>query len=314
MSRRVVLLFAGQGAQKVGMGKDLAEAYPAAAQIFSEADSVLAMNLTEVMFEGPMETLTRTSYCQPALFVHGLVCLRLVQDRVPDLEIAACAGLSLGEFTAHAAAGSFSFADGLRLVAARGRFMDEACAQTDGAMAALIGGEAAGVLELAQECGIDVANFNAPGQIVVSGTRTGVARAVERAKSKGIRAAKLLPVAGAYHSRLMRSAQQKLAAKLAPTEIHAPRIPVVSNVTAQPVNDPAEIRRTLEDQVTGAVRWSDSMEFLLAQGFGEFLELGPGGVLAGLMGRIDKSAEVTSVENVTGLDRLAGMFSQVSER
>jgi [acyl-carrier-protein] S-malonyltransferase len=181
--------------------------------------------------------------------------------------------------------------------------MDEACAATAGAMAAMIGGDEAAVRALAAECDVDVANLNAPGQIVLSGSEAGIARAVEGAKARGIRMAKPLQVAGAYHSRLMRSAQEKLSVELATTVLDAPPIPVISNVTAAPVTEPAEIRRTLEAQVTGSVRWSESMQFLRAQGHDLFLELGPGGVLAGLMSRIDKTARVLAIDDTESLEK-----------
>ena len=287
----------------MGMGRDLVAAYPAAASLFDEARALLDFDLTGVMASGPEAELTRTGYCQPALYLHGLAVLAVLRERVPGLVVAACAGLSLGEFTAHAAAGTFSFADGLRLVAARGRFMDEACAAAAGAMAAMIGGEEAAVRELAAECDVDVANLNAPGQIVLSGSEAGIARAVAGARARGIRLAKPLAVAGAYHSRLMRPAQEKLAAELAATSLRPPSVPVISNVTAGPVAEPSEIRRTLEAQVTGSVRWSESMQYLRRCGHDLFLELGPGGVLAGLMSRIDKSARVLSIEDTASLEK-----------
>jgi [acyl-carrier-protein] S-malonyltransferase len=299
MSRRVVLLFSGQGAQRVGMGRDLADEFPAARELFAEADEILGLDLGAVMSAGPIETLTRTRYCQPALFVHGLACLRILQSHVPGLNVIGCAGLSLGELTAHAAAGTFSFADGLRLVAARGRFMDEACAETEGAMAAMIGGDEDAVRELAAECGVDIANFNAPGQIVLSGPHAGIALALERARGRGIRLAKLLQVAGAYHSRLMQSAQDKFRVELARVRLETPRLPVISNFTARTTGEAGEIRRTLESQITGAVRWSESMKLALEWRPDLFIELGPSAVLSGLMGRIDKSARVLRVEDVT---------------
>jgi [acyl-carrier-protein] S-malonyltransferase len=299
-SRRVVFLFSGQGAQKVGMGRDLVEAFPLAREMCAEADEILGVGLTKVMFEGPEDELTRTSFCQPTLYLHGLVCMQLLLDQL-SVEPAAAAGLSLGEFTAHAAAGTFSFADGLRLVARRGLFMEEACAATAGSMAAMIGGDEAAVRKLAAECDIDVANFNAPGQIVVSGSVDGVQRAIAGAKGAGIRMGKELNVAGAYHSRLMESARVKLAAELASAEVNAPAFPVISNVTAAAVADPAEIRNTLESQVTGSVRWSESMEGLLEEGNDLFIEFGPGGVLAGLMGRIRKGTNVIGVHDVPSL-------------
>ncbi|MEY4484768.1 MAG: S-malonyltransferase, partial [Verrucomicrobiota bacterium] len=252
MAKKVVLLFSGQGAQKVGMGKDLAEAYPRAKALFDRADSVLGFNLTGAMFDGPIEDLTRTSRCQPALYAHGLVVLEVLKDRVPALEIAACAGLSLGEFTAHAAAGTFDFETGLKLVFQRGSFMEEACEKTAGSMAAMIGGEESAVRELAAECNIDVANLNAPGQIVLSGSVEGIKAALEKARSKGIRKAVELTVAGAYHSRLMKSAQDKLAAVLQSTAIQMPAVPVISNFEADVVTSDIVIRNTLERQVSGS--------------------------------------------------------------
>lgn len=303
MSKKVVVLFAGQGAQKVGMGKDLADAFPVARDLIDQADRVLGFALSQIMFEGPIEELTKTSRCQPALFVHGLAVLAALKERLPALEIAACAGLSLGEFTAHAAAGTFDFETGLRLVHQRGTFMEEACDETSGSMAAMIGGEESAVRELAAECGVDVANFNAPGQIVLSGSVEGIKAAVAGAKAKGIMKAVELTVAGAYHSRLMKSAQDKLAAVLTSTPIQMPRVPVVSNFEADVVTSDIVIRNTLERQVTGSVRWSESMKLLIAQGHNLFLELGPGGILAGLMRRTDKTAKVITIEDVAGLEK-----------
>lgn len=302
MSKKVVLLFAGQGAQKVGMGQDLAAAYPKVQAMFDRANEVLGFSLTDVMYNGPIEELTRTSRCQPALYVHGLAVLEALKERVPSLDIAACAGLSLGEFTAHAAAGTFDFETGLKLVFQRGSFMEEACEETQGSMAALIGGEESAVRELAAECNVDVANLNAPGQIVVSGTVEGIKQVVEKAKGKGIRMAKELTVAGAYHSRLMKSAQDKLAAVLKTTPVRMPNVPVVSNYEADAVTSEIVIKNTLERQVTGSVRWSESMQLLLKDGNDLFLELGPGGVLAGLMGRIQKGTKVLTIEDVASLD------------
>lgn len=301
MSKSVVVLFAGQGAQKVGMGRDLAEAYPVARELFARADEILGYPLTSVMFEGPMEELTRTSRCQPALYAHGLALLAVLKQERPDLTISAAAGLSLGEFTAHAAAGTLDFATGLRLVAARGTFMEQACQATEGSMAAMIGGEESAVVKLAAESGVDVANYNSPGQIVLSGSRAGIASAVAAAKGHGIKLAKELSVAGAYHSSLMQSAQELLAEELRGITLNPPSIPVVSNFTGQPVSEAAEIRRTLTEQVTGSVRWTESMNYLLNHGHDTFLELGPGGVLTGLMGRIRKGTSISAIEDTAGM-------------
>ena len=302
MSKKVVLLFAGQGAQSVGMGQDLAANDAATAALFAEADSILGFPLTETMFSGPMEELTRTSRCQPALYVHGLAGLKLLLARVPDLEISAAAGLSLGEFTAHAAAGTFDFATGLKLVARRGLFMEEACQATQGSMLAMLGGEEEAVRQLALDCDVDMANFNTPGQIVLSGAKENIVKAAATAKERGLRG-KELPVAGAYHSRLMASAQAKLAEELATTTINTPKFPVIANLVAQQVSDAAEIRRTLEHQVTGSVRWAQSMQLLLDQGHDFFLELGPGGQLAGMLGRIAKGTKVLSISDTATLEK-----------
>jgi [acyl-carrier-protein] S-malonyltransferase len=233
------------------------------------------------------------------------MALALIRERLPNLVPVAAAGLSLGEFTAHAAAGSFSFEDGLRLVARRGEFMEEACLATQGAMAALIGGEESQVRALAAAADVDVANLNAPGQIVISGTASGIDSAIAQAKEFGIRRAIKLNVAGAYHSRLMQSAQDKLAAELAGISIQSPAIPVVCNFAARPVAEPTEIRSMLENQVTGSVRWTESIQALIAMGHKTFLELGPGKVIAGLVSKIDKDVTVHSIEDLASLEAAA---------
>ncbi|MBK1834407.1 ACP S-malonyltransferase [Roseibacillus ishigakijimensis] len=299
-----VLLFAGQGAQKVGMGQDLMEASPIASDLFAQADEVLGRKLSEILFAGPEEELTKTANCQPALFVHGLAMWAILKDACPDLNPVAAAGLSLGEMTAHTAAGSFSFEEGLRVVAQRGKLMDEACAETEGAMAAMVGGDEAAVRELAAEADVDVANLNAPGQIVLSGTVAGIDQAVAGAKARKIKLAKKLKVAGAYHSRLMANAEAKLGPVLAEAQIQSPKFPVVSNYRAEAVTDPAAIRETLQKQVTGSVRWVESMQLLRSEGNELFIELGPGKVLAGLMPRIDKGATIETAGDWASLEAL----------
>src|SRR5438309_1639691 len=278
MERRIALLFAGQGAQSVGMGRDLAEQFPTAADLFGQADEILGRNLSQIAWNGPIEELTKTSNCQPALFVHGLACWSILRELAGGFPIGGAAGLSLGEMTAHAAAGTFDFANGLKLVQRRGELMDEACAATSGAMAAMIGADENAVRALAADADVDVANINAPGQIVISGEKAKVEIAVGLAKEHGIRRATLLNVAGAYHSRLMESAYEKLGAVLLHVAVRPPRFPVISNVTGAEVKTPIEIRRTLQDQVTGTVRWVDCMEGMLGRGCDFFIELGPGGV------------------------------------
>ena len=310
MTKRIAILFAGQGAQTVGMGKDLAAAYPAAAQLFAEADSVLGRSLSGVTFDGPEADLVKTANCQPALYVHGLACLAALRARIGDVPAQFAAGLSLGEFTAHAAAGTFGFADGLRLVAERGRLMQLACESTIGSMAAMIGGEEADVRALAEESGVDVANFNSPGQIVLSGSMEGIDKAVAGAKDKGIRKAVKLNVAGAYHSRLMQSAADALAPTLAATPMKAPGFPVIANFTARAVNSPEEIRAALAAQVTGSVRWTETIEHLVdVEKVEVFLELGPGGIIAGLVKRTRKDVPVISITDCATLDAAVAQFA-----
>src|SRR3989454_2325822 len=255
--KKVGLLFAGQGAQVVGMGKDLAEEFPTAADLFRRADEILGRKLSDIAWNGPMEELTKTSNCQPALYVHALAALAALREVFGEFEVGGAAGLSLGEITAHAAAGTFDFASGLKLVQKRGEFMDEACAATSGGMAAMIGGAENDVRQLAADLDVDVANINAPGQIVISGELAKVEAAVGVAREYGIRRATMLNVAGAYHSRLMESAYEKLGEALANVPIQTPQFPVISNVTGQEGKTPEEIRQTLQDQVTSTVRWTD---------------------------------------------------------
>jgi [acyl-carrier-protein] S-malonyltransferase len=254
--------------------------------------------LSRIAWEGPVEELTKTSNCQPALFVHGLACLAVLRELAGEFPVDSAAGLSLGEMTAHAAAGTFGFASGVKLVQKRGQLMDEACAATAGAMAAMIGADEGAVRQLAADCDVDVANINAPGQIVISGEAAKVELAVSLAREHGIRRATLLKVAGAYHSRLMNSAYLQLEEPLLETEMQLSKFAVVSNVTGAVVDTLPDIRRTLQDQVTGTVRWMDCMETLLDRGCDFFIELGPGGVLAGLLQRIRKGVEVVTVSDV----------------
>ncbi len=306
MTKKIALLFSGQGAQAVGMGKDLAAEYPDAAALFARADEILGHPLSRIAFEGPAEELTRTSVCQPALYTHGLACLAALRAKHPALDFQATAGLSLGEFTAHAAAGTFDFETGLRLVARRSQAMQAACENTEGGMAAILGGEENRVRDLAAAADVDVANFNSPGQIVLSGESSKVALAVSLAREYGARKAVELTVAGAFHSRLMESAYQSLVHTLAETPLSRPRVPVVCNVDAISVSEPGDIRRTLAEQVTGSVRWTHSIEYLIDHlGCTHFLELGPGGVLAGLVTRTRKGTPVVSVANSAGVDEAA---------
>jgi len=297
MAKKIALLFAGQGAQSVGMGHDLAAHHPAAGDLFLQADEILGRSLSGVAWNGPIEELTKTSNCQPALYVHGLACLAALRGIAGDFSIEAAAGLSLGEWTAHAAGGTFDFDTGLKLVEKRGRLMEAACETTAGAMAAMIGADESAVRALAADTDVDVANINAPGQIVISGESAKVELAVSLAKEHGIRRATLLNVAGAYHSRLMNSAFEQLGAPLLEANLQLPRFAVLSNVTGEPAGTLPEIRSALREQVTGTVRWADCMENLLRRGCDLFIELGPGEVLAGLLRRTRKDVAVMSVSD-----------------
>ncbi|HEY1717460.1 MAG TPA: ACP S-malonyltransferase [Verrucomicrobiae bacterium] len=336
---KTALLFAGQGAQVVGMGKDLAEKFPSAKNWFDRANDALGYNLAGICFYGPETELTKTENAQPGIFLVSWVCFELLKEQVQGhsaanaaldfghgtLDFQATAGLSLGEFTALVAAGAISFEDGLRVVRQRGKFMQAACDATRGGMAAIIGLDEAPTREVCAEAGVVLANRNCPGQLVISGESEKISRAVELAKAKGAKRAIPLPVAGAYHSPLMAGAQAKLQSELAKIKISAPIVPVISNVTGQPhivarASSPcvadgtamitethgqdarATISVRLVEQVTSSVLWENSMRYLLAQGFTRFIELGPGTALSGFMKRIDKSAQMLNVADVASLE------------
>ena len=318
---KTALLFAGQGAQAVGMGKDLAEKFPSAKAWFDRANAALGYDLASICFNGPEPELTKTENTQPGIFLVSWVAFQLLKERVGvqsrdgrdcstadtlkrelQLKFDATAGLSLGEFTALTAAGAMSFEDSLRVVRQRGRFMQEACEATRGGMAAVIGLDEALTREVCAEAGVVLANLNCPGQLVISGESDKIAKAVELAKARGAKRAIALPVAGAYHSPLMAGAQPKLQAELAKVKLSPPAVPVISNVTGQAHGNAADISTRLVEQVTSSVLWGKSMRHLLAQGFTRFIELGPGTALSGFMKRIDKTAQMLNVADVASLE------------
>jgi [acyl-carrier-protein] S-malonyltransferase len=305
---KTALLFAGQGAQFVGMGKDLAEQFRSARVWFEKANAALGYDLTKICFEGPEPELTKTEHAQPAIFLIGWVAFQLLKERVPSLQFQATAGLSLGELTALAAAGALGFEDGLKIVRQRGLFMEEACKTTQGGMAAIIGLDEEVTRQVCVETGIELANLNCPGQLVISGATEKLAQACELAKARGAKRAIPLPVAGAYHSRLMAKAQEKLAAAFSAVAVKTPLVPVISNVTARPHGSPADIHQKLIEQVVSSVRWEDSMRYLLRQGFTHFIELGPGIALSGFMKRIDKNAQMFNVADALSLDTTSQRF------
>lgn len=290
----LALIFAGQGAQKVGMGKSLCEGSAAARALYEEANQVLGWDLKKISCEGPEAELTQTKVCQPALFVHGLAVVAALKEMGNLPEVKFAMGLSLGEVTALTAAGVFDFATGLKVVAERGRLMQLACEKTVGGMAAIIGEERPKVAELCREFDIEAANFNAPGQIIVSGEKPKVDALVAAAKDKGLKRVMALNVAGAYHSRLMEPARAEFAAYLGGVTFNRPQFTVFSNTTGQTVSEPAQMREALVRQVVSSVLWEDCMRACAAAGATEFWECGPGGVLAGLARRTEKSWVVKS--------------------
>src|SRR5579859_1400156 len=247
---KTALLFAGQGAQVVGMGRDLAKQFPAAKTWFDRANAALGYDLAAICFDGPEAELTKTENAQPGIFLVSWAALQLLRERAPGFAFSATAGLSLGEFTALTAASVFSFEEGLKVVRERGRFMQEACEATQGAMAAIIGLDEAATREVCAVADVELANLNCPGQIVISGETAKINQACELAKAKGAKRALPLTVAGAYHSRLMAGAQPKLRTALSAITVNSPTVPVISNVAAQPHGSAADIRQRLVEQVT----------------------------------------------------------------
>jgi len=308
----IAFLFPGQGSQAVGMGKDLAERYPVAQQTFEEADEVLGYKLSTVCFEGPEDQLRLTEITQPAILTVSIAALRALETHIPKPSYVA--GHSLGEYSAHVAAGTFSFADAVRTVRNRGKYMQEAVPVGVGAMAAILGMEAAKVTAVCQDAAqgevCEPANINSPEQIVISGNTAAVERAAKLADERGAKRAKLLPVSAPFHCSLMKPAQDRLENDLNTLKMQKPVYPVACNVEADLVTDDLRARDTLVRQVTGSVKWEQCMRLLIGKGVQTFIEVGPGKVLCGLMRQIDRSRTCLSISDDSTLMKTLDAISQ----
>lgn len=307
MSTKIAFLFPGQGSQAVGMGRELADRFPVAAQTFAEADTALGFPLSRLCFEGPEEDLRLTENTQPAIMTVSIAAARVLAGH--GVEPALAAGHSLGEWSAHVLAGTLSFADAVRAVKARGHAMQQAVPAGQGAMAAILALDAAQVAEACEEAArqtgliVQAANLNSPGQTVISGALAAVEKASALAKARGARRTVMLPVSAPFHCALMQPAQEEVARVLAGLSMHDPRIPVAANVTGGLVTTADAARDALIHQVTGAVRWVDCMQSLKAANAGVFVETGPGKVLCGLLKQIDPALKSLNVEDAASLDK-----------
>ncbi len=311
VNRTIALLFPGQGSQSIGMGKDLSDKYPIARQTFEEADEALGTKLSQLCYEGPEDQLRLTENTQPAILTVSVAAWRVLEEK--GIEPAFVAGHSLGEYSAHVAGRTLTFADAVRAVRNRGKYMQEAVPVGTGAMAAILGMQFDAVSAICRGASqgevCEPANINSPEQIVISGHAAAVERAVKLADERGAKRAKLLSVSAPFHCSLMKPAQERLAIDLNHLQFSPPRIPVVCNVDASPVEDTERSREALIRQVTGSVKWNESMQWLIAHGVQTFVEVGPGKVLCGLMRQIDRSKKCLNVEDEASLHKTMEFFA-----
>ena len=308
---KTAFLFPGQGSQAIGMGKDLTEKYSIAKQTFEEADDALGLKISQLCFEGPEDQLRLTENTQPAILTASVAAWRVLQEK--GIQPAFVAGHSLGEYSAHVAAGTMIFADAVRTVRSRGQFMQEAVPVGTGSMAAILGMAPEAVASVCADAAqgevCEPANINSPEQIVISGHVAAVERAVKLADERGAKRAKVLPVSAPFHCSLMKPAQERLGSVLAGLQLALPKFPVVCNVDARPIENTESAREALVRQVTGSVRWSESMQRLISQGVETFVEVGPGKVLCGLMRQIDRSKKCLNVEDDGSLNKTLEFFA-----
>jgi [acyl-carrier-protein] S-malonyltransferase len=312
---KAAFLFPGQGAQYVGMGKELYHNFPAAKRVFDQAGEILHMDIAKLCFEGPEAQLTATNVCQPAILTMSLACAEVLKQECPEIEMTAAGGLSLGEFTALTIAGGLKVEDALKVVQARGQYMYEACLEKPGTMASVLGMDYDALDEVCKSVNgqfpVNVANVNCPGQIVISGSKEGVRLASEAAKQKGAKRIIELQVSGAFHSSLMISAKNKLRDFLSNISIQSPRVTFISNVLGKAVEKPDEIRELLVRQVTDSVLWQQGVQDLIAKGNTLFIEVGCGKVLSGLQKKISSETRIIRVEDIATLNEVKSFVSPV---
>ncbi len=302
----VAIIFPGQGAQKVGMGKEFFDIYAESRAVFEAADKIID-GLTDVIFNGPQERLTSTAFCQPAIVTVSIASLKAFEKHpiFDNINIRYTAGLSLGEYSALAASGALSFEDTIKLVERRSFFMEETARQRQGKMAAVIGFEIGKLVKISQETGVEIANFNTPEQVVISGDADKVNVACEKIKSEGAKRVISLDVSGAFHSSLMLPAAERFKIELEKIDFLPPKFPIISNVTARPIVEADEIKEDLFKQITSSVQWVDSVNFMVENGVHNFIEIGPGNVLKGLLRKINPELNVYNVRIPEDLEKIS---------